>query len=527
MTQPYSAPVPRTGPRLLDQLAAAHPDHEALVDGPVRWSYARLQHEARRVAAGLAAHGIGKGDRVAILAGNRVEWVAAYFGAQDLGAITVALNTWLTPAEIAYQIEHAGAALLIVEPDFRGRDFAGEISALQAEGRLACLRTVIALTDTPPPGTQPYSDLLAHSPSPSAWDRAEPQDIACILYTSGSTAAPKGVPLTHGGIVDNMWSIGERMHLTPDDRLWFGVSLFWSFGCVNALFAVMSHAGTCVLQHHFDPGEALRLIEAERCSVFYGMPNMAIALEDHPDRAKRDLSSLRTGATIGTPEQIQRIVDLGATEICNVYGLTEGYGNSVVGDCKAPLQQRLHASGRPLDGVSIRIVDGETGAVLPQGKVGEIQISGRMTPGYWNAPDLTADSMTADGWFRTGDLGMLDEAGWLRFRGRLKELMKTGGINVSPAEVEEALLRHPAVASCFVTGLPDPKLDQMVAAVVILEDGAEATGEALQSFCREQIAPYKLPRRWCFATPGDLPLTSTGKLQRNRLWELFEPPAKI
>jgi fatty-acyl-CoA synthase len=160
--------------------------------------------------------------------------------------------------------------------------------------------------------------------------------------------------------------------------------------------------------------------------------------------------------------------------------------------------------------------------VLPQGEIGEIQIGGRFTPGYWEAPDLTADSLSEDGWFRSGDLGLLDEHGWLRFRGRLKELIKTGGINVSPAEVEDVLLTHPAVASCFVTGLKDEKLDEMVAAVVILEEGAEVTADALQAHCRAQIAPYKLPRRWCFTTPKALPLTSTGKLQRNRLWELFE-----
>jgi fatty-acyl-CoA synthase len=522
MSDAYQAPVPRTGPRLLDHLAATQPTHEAVIDGALRWSYADLQREAKAAAAGLAALGVGRGDRVAILAGNRAEWVSAYFGIQGLGAITVALNTWLTAAEIAWQLEHAGTSVLVLEPDFRGRNFLAEVQALQAEGRLSGLREVVLLADAAPSGMRPYAQVLAHAPSPGAWDQAEPQDVCCILYTSGSTAAPKGVPLTQGGTVDNMWSIGERMALTPADRLWFGVSLFWSFGCVNALFAVMSHGGTLVLQHHFEPGEALRLIEQERCSVFYGMPNMAIALETHPDRPSRDLSSLRTGATIGTPEQIQRIVNLGATEICNVYGLTEGYGNSAVADCKAPLEQRLQASGAPLDGVKIRIIDGETGQELPLGEIGEIQISGRITAGYWEAPDLTAASLSADGWFRSGDLGLLDEHGWVHFRGRLKELIKTGGINVSPAEVEEVLLAHPAVASCFVTGLADAKLDEMVAAVVILEPGAEASADALQAHCRAQIAPYKLPRRWCFTTPDALPLTSTGKLQRNRLWQLFE-----
>jgi fatty-acyl-CoA synthase len=322
-----------------------------------------------------------------------------------------------------------------------------------------------------------------------------------------------------------MWSIGERMHLTPDDRLWLAVSLFWSFACVNALFTVMTHGGAIVLQHRFDAGDALRLIESEGCTVFYGMPTMALAMTDHPDRARHDLRTLRTGATIGTPEQIQRIVDLGVRNICNVYGLTEAYGNSAVTDAHDPLARRLTCSGRGLDGVDIRIVDPVTGASSPCGAMGEIVLRGNVTPGYLNDPDRTAEAFDADGYLRTGDLGVLDEDGYLTFQGRLKELVKTGGINVAPAEVEAVLRTHDAVEEAYVVGVPDSRLDEALAAVIVPMSGATPDSDDLRAHCRRVLAAYKTPRQFRFVSAADLPLTSTGKLQKNRLGDLFKTGA--
>jgi fatty-acyl-CoA synthase len=277
------------------------------------------------------------------------------------------------------------------------------------------------------------------------------------------------------------------------------------------------------LQHRFEAGAALKLIEDERCTMFYGMANMAQAMTEHPRRANFDLSSLRTGATIGAPAQIQRIVDLGVREICNVYGLTEAYGNSAVSDARAPLEQRLHSCGRPLNGVSIRIVDPDSGMVLPAGNIGEIAVAGRVTPGYLNDPARTAASLDGDGYLRTGDLGFLDAEGNLVYRGRLKEMVKTGGINVAPAEVEAVLMRHGAVEQVYVTGLADPKLDQAVAAVIVARPGHSLDPADLSAHCRRSLAGYKIPRHYRFVTAGDLPLTATGKLMKNRLGELFDP----
>ena len=307
--------------------------------------------------------------------------------------------------------------------------------------------------------------------------RSTRQDVAYILYTSGSTSTPKGVQLQHYALIENMWHIGERMHVTQHDRLWLAVSLFWGLGCENALFNLMTHGGCVVLQESFEPGEALRIISEERCTIFYGMPNMVQAIAEHPDRPKYDISCLRAGGTLGTPEQLQRVVDLGVKDFSTIYGLTESYGNCTVADGLDPLELRIATVGRPLPGVDLRIIDPETGKEQPRGTVGEIRLKGYVTIGYYKDEDKNREAFDANGYFRTGDLGFLDENDNLYFRGRLKEMIKTGGINVAPVEVEESLLRHPAVKLAFVTGVPDAVRDEVIAAVIVRHDG-RARGRA-------------------------------------------------
>ena len=244
-----------------------------------------------------------------------------------------------------------------------------------------------------------------------AADAVDPRDVAYILYTSGSTSTPKGVQLQHYALIENMWHIGERMHVTDHDRLWLAVSLFWGLGCENALFNLMTHGGCVVLQESFEPGEALRLISTERCTIFYGMPNMVQAIAEHPDRAKYDISCLRAGGTLGTPEQLRRVVELGVTEFSTIYGLTESYGNCTVADGHDPLEIRIATVGRPLPGVDLRIIDAETGKEQPRGTVGEIRLKGYVTIGYYKDADKNREAFDAAGYFRTGDLGFLDEGG--------------------------------------------------------------------------------------------------------------------
>ena len=521
-------PDSRTIPDLVDELARRFPSRMALVGSGRRFTYGELRSEVGRVAKGLFALGVRKGDKVAILMGNRPEWIVADLAITTLGAVMVGINTWATTRELEFQLRHSDTAVLVMVDRFLRQDYLAMLGEIEPRAaRLPLMRHVICLADEAHPGTLSLADLIelgAKVPD-AAIDAAgaavSPEDVAYILYTSGSTSAPKGVQLQHYALIENMWQIGERMHVTEDDRLWLAVSLFWGLGCENALFNLLTHGGCVVLQEHFEPGEALRIIEAERCTVFYGTPNMVLALAEHPQYKRHGLSSLRTGGTIGTPEQIARAVELGISEICNIYGLTETYGNCAVTDAHDPLETRLTSVGRPLEGVSIRIVDVESDAALASGETGEIRVKGYVTCGYYKDDAKTREAFDAEGWFRTGDLGLLDTEGRLHFRGRLKEMVKTGGINVAPVEVEEILRTHPAVAAAFVVGVPDAARDEVLAAVIVRRPGADVGKKALEAHCRAALAAYKVPRLFRFVEESDLPLTVTGKLQKNRLPDLF------
>jgi len=518
-------PESQTAPNLLDEIVGRDSEHVFLIDRDVRLSYGEFRARVRAHAKGFLALGICKGARVAILMGNRWEWLIAYFAVMSIGGEAVVLNTMSTARELAYQLSHSETTLLVFEPRFRDRDFIAVLAEAAEKHGLEPMPKYLPVEDAPfgavlfgelPSLGETISDELLLTEQSTV----VPDDTACILYTSGSTALPKGVLLQHSGLIDNMWSIGRRQHLTSDDRLWLAVSLFWSYACVNALFTMLTHGGSIVLQHHFEPGEALRLIETERCTVFYGTPAFSRPMWEHPERQKRDLSSLRTGATIGTPDQVQTAVDLGVREICNVYGLTEAYGNSCVIDCREPLERRLVSSGPPLHGVEVRIVDPESEQVMPAGEMGEVRVRGHLMKGYLKDPKRTAEAFDGDGYLRTGDLGVVDEEGFLIYRGRFKEMVKTGGINVAPAEIEAVYASHPEIDQVYITGIPDDRLDETLAAVVVAKEDVP-TSEALIAFGREALAGYKVPRRYRFIASDDLPLTTTGKLQRNRLADFF------
>ena len=350
----------------------------------------------------------------------------------------------------------------------------------------------------------------------------QPTDLLYVLYTSGSTARPKGVTLAHAACLENGFHIGERQHLTGADRLWLAVPLCWSFAAANALMALLTHGGTVVLQERFDAEEAVRLIAAERCTVYYGMSHMAQAMLETPAWGHYDTRSLRTGLTIGTPEEIALTMHrLGVHQICNVYGATETYGNATVTDASEPEAVRLQSQGTPLPGMRLRIVHPDTRAVLPPGEVGEILVAGRVTPGYYRDPEPNARAFDAEGSFLTGDLGMLDAAGRLHFRGRLKDLIKAGGINISPLEVEAYLMTHPKVHYAAVVGLPDAVKGEVPVAAVELRAGEAATAEEIRGFCRGHIASYKVPVQVVFLRPDEFPRTNTGKVEKMALRQVM------
>jgi fatty-acyl-CoA synthase len=514
-------PEANTLPALLHEMASRFPQREALVAQGVRITYADLARRVADTAVGLRRLGVQRGDKVAILMGNRPEWVISAFAITTLGAVAVAMNTWWTARELEYALHHSESRFLVCTRRYLRHDYGEFVQGIRERQSAATLQGVIGVGGDLPPDWVPFDSLATHAGESPVVHGASADDVAYMLYTSGSTSRPKGVQLVHRSLVENMWSIGERQHLTEHDKLWLAVSLFWGYGCTNALLTLFTHGGCIVLQESFDAGEALRLIEAERCTVLYGTPNIVQALHEHPDFAQRDLSSLRTGTTLGSPEQVRRAVLLGAREICNVYGMTETYGNSHVTDAHDPLELRLACVGRPLPGVSQRIVDPENEAVLPTGQIGEIRVKGHVTLGYYKDPEQTAKSFDADGYFRTSDLGLIDEDGRLHFRGRLKEMVKTGGINVSPAEIEAVLMDHPDVHLAVVVGVPDPKRDEVLAAVIVPKPQHNPREEDILAYCRQQLAVYKVPKLLRFASETALPLTTTGKVQKNRIAAAF------
>jgi len=527
---PVAMPRSRTVPALLAELAVGHPDTEFAVGGGRRLRYPEFRAEARRFARGLHALGVRRGDKVAILMGNRPEWLVANFAICSLGAVMVSLNTWATRRELAWMLDHSETTVLVTVDRFLGQDYTAALGRIAAAGELPKLRHIVRVA----PDARELSggvswhavmeagETVPESLIDAAEESVEPADIASILYTSGSTSTPKGVQLQHYALIENMWGIGERQHLRAGDRLWLAVSLFWGLGCENALFALMTHAGTIVLQERFEAGAAIELIERERCTVVYATPNMVRAIAEHPAFRPDRLASLRTGVTIGTPEQVRLLADLGASEVCNVYGLTETYANCTVTDAHDPIEVRAASVGRPLPGFELAIEDPETRRPLPTGEVGEIKVRGYVTCGYYRAEEKNREAFDDEGWFLTGDLGYLDESGRLHFRGRLKEMIKTGGINVAPVEVEEVLMSHPAVEQAYVVGLPDTERDEIVVAVVVPREHPVAVDEAaLRAHCAEALAAYKRPRRYRLIAAEDLPLTTTGKVRKLGMKDLF------
>ena len=532
-------PERRTVGALLAHLAQVIPQHEAVVWPPQRLTYAGLYAQATAVAGGLWRLGIRPGEPVALLMSNRPEWITTALGCALIGAPVVAISTWSRQVELEYILDHAGAVALVMLDGFLGADYQALLSEIVPEvaqhppgqiaaTRLPALRELIVLGQPTLAAARGFDEVLALGQRlepavvHAASMRVQPTDILYVLYTSGSTARPKGVTLAHAGCLENGFNIGERQHLTRADRLWLAVPLFWSFAAANALMALITHGGTVVLQAHFDAEAAVRLIAAERCTVYYGMSHMAQAMLETPAWGQYDTRSLRTGLTIGMPEEIALTMHgLGVREICNVYGATETYGNATVTDASEPEALRLHSQGQPLPGMQLRIVHPETRVVLPPGEVGEILVAGYVTPGYYRDPENNARAFDAEGYFLTGDLGRLDEAERLHFCGRLKDLIKSGGINISPLEVETYLMTYPKVKYAAVVGLPDAMKGEVPVAAVALWEGETATPEEIRGFCRDRIASYKIPVHVVFLHPDEFPRTSTGKVQKTGLGEVI------
>ncbi|HEX5454205.1 MAG TPA: class I adenylate-forming enzyme family protein [Stellaceae bacterium] len=516
MQTPYS----RTLFDLLCEQAARFPERPAVICGARRATYRELAGAAARIGAGLRARGVGRGDRVGILMENRLEWLEAAFGAAAAGAVAVPFSTWSKPAELGYLLADSEVSALFAVAGFGGQDFAAALAAVAPD--CPHLRLIVLLGGEVRPGWVPYEQFRTEAAPlapPSLGKGASAGDDALILYTSGSSARPKAVRLRHYAIIENGFNIGERMELSPDDRVLLAPPLFWSYGAANALPATLSHGAALVLQTRFEAGGWIDLIERHRCTAIYTLPSMTGAALRHADFRKERVASLRTGLMIGSPEEAATAAGtLGAADICNVYGSTETCGNCCVTPCDWPLDRRIAGQGPPLPGNRLRIIDPDSGAALPAGDAGAVEVAGYITPGYAGASAANNPAaFTADGWFRTGDRGFLDTEGNFHFVARDADIIKRAGINVSPAEVESLLLLHPAVAQAVVVGADAGERGQAIVAFVVAKPGAPIGGDDLRAHCRALASSYKVPDR--VEIRPLLPVTETGKLFRRALRE--------
>jgi len=481
-------------------------------------TWAQLDERSRRLASALEARGVGKGDRVLVLLTNRPEFVETLVAINRLGAIAVPVNFRLVAAEVSYLVEDSGSRAIVVE-----QPLAPVAAAVREgkEGELPCL--VVGDAAGPGgPGAELYEEALTASDPSSADGPDDLGAVALIMYTSGTTAHPKGCLISHEALVRNGIALGrQRFAIRDDDVFWDPLPMF-HMSAVLPLVGVIDAGAAFASMVHFDAEAALDQMEREGATLaFPAFPTVTLALLNHPSFPRRDLRRLRMLNTTGPPEtayQVQRA--LPHVVQISPYGCTEAGGVVCFSEASDTPEQRATFSGRPFRGLEVRIVD-PLGRPLPPGEPGEITVRGyALFDGYYKDPEKTAASVDADGFFHTGDLGVVDEDGRVQFRGRLKDMLKVGGENVAAAEIEALLCQHPAVAVCQVVGIPDPRLEEVPAAFVELVPGASASPEELIAFCRERVASFKVPR--VVRQVSEWPMSATKILKRKLREQLLE-----
>jgi len=482
--------------------AADNPDRVAIHLGDQTTSYGELDDQSARVAGLLADRGIAPGTPIGIMLPNVPEFASVYYGILRTGAVVVPMNPLLKAREIAYYLGDSGAPVI----------FAWHITAPEVEIGAKEAGAEAILVD---PATFP--DILATaSPAPQVIDRAA-YDTAVVLYTSGTTGHPKGAELTHANLINNVEvSAADLFQLGPDDLIFGGLPLFHAFGQTCTLNAAIMTGASLTVLPRFDAAKALGILADQRVTIFAGVPTMFSALLHVPDRSGYDVSALRlciSGGAAMPVEVLRQFEDAFDCIVLEGYGLSE---TSPVASFNHPGRERKPGSiGTPIRGVEMRVVDA-SGAEVPQGEVGEIAIRGHnIMKGYLNRPEATAEAVSDDGWFRTGDIGRVDEDGYYYIVDRKKDLIIRGGYNIYPREIEEVLYEHPEVAEAAVVGIPHPELGEEVGAAVALKPGATVTPDELRSYVKSQVAAYKYPRRvWIVDA---LPKGPTGKILKKEI----------
>jgi fatty-acyl-CoA synthase len=521
-----------TVPALLARTVARFGARPGLVvrQQKIRWSYAEFAVTVDRLASGLLALGLTKGDRIGIWSPNRFEWVVTQFATARAGLVLVNINPAYRLAELEYALNKVGCKALILAPSFKTSDYIGMVQTLAPElaqarpgalnaAKLPQLKIVIRLGEEKTAGMMNYGDV-ANVPADTAKLDAialAADDAINIQFTSGTTGLPKGATLTHRNIVNNGWFVGECMKFTESDILCIPVPLYHCFGMVLSVLACVSH-GSCMVfpGEGFDPLEVLSAVEAEHCTALHGVPTMFIAELDHPEFKRFNLSSLRTGIMAGAPcpiEVMKRVVsDMGMREVTIAYGMTETSPVSFQSSTDDPLERRVSTVGRIHPHVEVKIVD-DKGQTVKPGERGELCTRGySVMQGYWGDEARTKEAIDGEGWMRTGDLAIIDAEGYCNIVGRVKDMVIRGGENLYPREIEEYLFRIPKIQDVQVFGVPDAKYGEELCAWVILKPGVSMTADEVRAFCRDQIAHQKIPRHIRFVS--EFPMTVTGKPQK-------------
>lgn len=502
----------------LRQAAAIWPDQLALVEGVAdpaarrRWIFAALLADGERVARALLAR-FRPGEHVAVWAPNSPEWLLLEYGAALAGLTLVTVNPAYLAAELTHVLRQSRAVGLFLAPEYRGRSLLAVAAAVRPG--LPLLRDVIPLTE--------WSAFIASGNPAQALPAVTPDDVAQIQYTSGTTGFPKGALLHHRGLINNARLYARRLGAIPGD-VWLNIMpLFHTAGCVMQTLGPLTTGGMQVLPPGFDPGLTLALIEAERVTLTGGAPTMLLALLEHPDFPRRDLSTVRAVMVGGTPvlaDLARRVEKAFGAVLTTVFAQTEA--SPVITHVRPddPPEVRATTVGQPLPQTEVKIVDPATGATVPPGTLGEVCARGYLVMrGYFDNPEATAGAIDAEGWLHTGDLGTMDARGYCCIEGRLKDMIIRGGENIYPQEIEAVLFAHPAVSDVAVVGIPDEYWGEVVAAFVRPVPEQTPTEEELFAYCRQHLAGYKTPRIWRFVE--QFPQTPSGKIQKFVLRERF------
>ncbi|MFN0087541.1 MAG: AMP-binding protein [Blastocatellia bacterium] len=525
---------------LLTRLAEALPGSEALVyaDPGPRMTFSELEAEAGRIARGLMACGVERGERVALWATNVPEWIVLQFALAKIGAVLVTVNTALRAHEMDYLLRQSEAGTVITISGFKDVDYVAVLREIGAIGPAGATRPphlkraiFIPRGAEGPNEMMPYETLreLAAGVSDERLlareSEVSPDDVINMQYTSGTTGFPKGVMLSSRNILNNGYWLGEGLGYTHSDRLCLCVPLFHCFGCVIGVLGAYTHGACLCPVEAFDARKVLETVERERCTSLYGVPTMFLAEMEDPEFARFDLSSLRTGIMAGAlcPEPLMRraIAEMNLREMTIAYGLTEASPGITQTRRTDTIEQRTRTVGRVMPEMEVKIVDPATREALGPDQPGELCVRGyNVMKGYYNNPEATRAAIDDEGWLRTGDQAAMDAEGYVRITGRIKDIIIRGGENISPKEIEDLLRAHPAVSDVSVYAIASPFFGEEVAAAVRLKPGAEAGEEELKTFCRDRIARFKIPRFFRFL--NQFPMTASGKIQKFKLREMHE-----